>query len=231
MKLSALINKLWNVQFQDNTRHLRQIGTTIRLNTIPHILKMQLASLLDPPDHIRGHDWRHLASVLGLDEKVPYLQNKGYPMELLLMVWEMRNASLCSLANTMRTIEREDAASTIESFLQVRDVPETLPKLVEDECVIPDDLKTSLALLLDPLDQVSGHDWRELAAQLGLDHNIGYLQRRRSPTEVLLNHCEKNNISLQALAVVMRTMGREDAAVTVEGHITLTLGSISVSET
>ena len=222
---------MWNVQFQDNTRGLHQIDTATRLSTIPHMLKMQLASLLDPPDHIRGRDWRHLASVLGLDEKVPYLQSKSYPMELLLMVWEMRNASLCSLANTMRTIEREDAASTIESFLQVRDVPETLPKLAEDECVFPDDLKTNLALLLDPLDEVSGHDWRELAAQLGLDHNIGYLQRKRSPTDELLNHCEKNNVSLHALAVMMRTMGRQDAAVTVEGHITLMIDSINVSET
>ena len=210
--------KICSVQFQESSRHLRQIQTTTRLSTIPHQLKMQLASLLDPPDHIRGHDWRHLASVLGLDEKVPFLQSKGYPMELLLMVWEMRNKSLCSLASTMRKIEREDAASTIESFLRVTNVPEETTPTVVEECVIPDDLKTRLALLLDPIDEVNGHDWRHLAAQLGLDHNISFLQRKRSPTEELLRHCEKSHISLPALAAMMRTMGRDDAAVAIDGH-------------
>ncbi|KAI0224801.1 hypothetical protein LSAT2_024199 [Lamellibrachia satsuma] len=51
--------------FQESSRHLRQITTTSTLSTIPHQLKMQLASLLDPRDHIQGHDWRSLAGVLG----------------------------------------------------------------------------------------------------------------------------------------------------------------------
>ena len=220
IEIMRVNKKSWIVQFQESSRPLRQINTTSMLSTIPHQLKMQLVSLLEPRDHIRGHDWRSLASVLGLDEKVPYLESKGYPTELLLMVWEMRNISLCSLSNTMRTIERADAASTIESFLKVRtNVPETSPKHVE-ECVIPEDLKTNLVLLLDPLDQVNGHDWRDLAAQLGLDHNIGFLQRTTRPTAVLLDHCEKNNISLPILAAMMRTMGREDAAVAIECYIT-----------
>ncbi|KAK2181710.1 hypothetical protein NP493_385g02008 [Ridgeia piscesae] len=207
-------------KFQESSRHLRQIQTTTRLSTIPHQLKMQLASLLDPPDHIRGHDWRHLASELGLDEKVPYLESKGNPTELLLMVWEMRNDSLSSLTTTMRDIEREDAATTIRSFQETTTVEmaETSPKL-EEECVVPEDLKTELVLLLDPIDEVNGHDWRHLAALLELNNKIRFLQRKSSPTDVLLDHCEMKNISLPALAAMMRTMGREDAAVTIECYI------------
>ena len=154
----SLVTKQF-VQFQESSRHLRQIQTTTRPNTIPHQLKMQLASLLDPPDHIRGHDWRHLASVLGLDEKVPYLESKGNPTEMLLMVWEMRNDSLSSLTTTMRDIEREDAATTIQSFQETTtvEIAETSPKL-EEECTLPDDLKRELVLLLDPIDEVNGHD-------------------------------------------------------------------------
>ena len=215
----SLVTKQF-VQFQESSRHLRQIQTTTRLSTIPHQLKMQLASLLDPPDHIRGHDWRHLASELGLDEKVPYLESKGNPTELLLMVWEMRNDSLSSLTTTMRDIEREDAATTIRSFQETTTVEmaETSPKL-EEECVVPEDLKTELVLLLDPIDEVNGHDWRHLAALLELNNKIRFLQRKSSPTDVLLDHCEMKNISLPALAAMMRTMGREDAAVTIECYI------------
>ena len=185
---------------------------------------MQLASLLDPRDHIRGHDWRSLASVLGLDEKVPYLESKGHPTELLLMVWEMRNDSLDTLAATMRNIEREDAASAIESFSEATnvDVAETSPK-VEEECVIPDDLRTELVSLLDPIDEVNGYDWRHLAELLELSNKIQYLQRKPSPTDALLDHCDMNNISLPALAVMMRTMGREDAAVTIECYVSETV--------
>ena len=213
-----LLNKQFLfVQLQDSSRYLRDIETTTRLNTIPHQLKMQLASLLDPPDHIRGHDWRHLASELGLDEKVLYLQSKGNPTELLLMVWEMRNESLSSLTTTMRDIGREDAATTIQSFQETTTVEmaETSPK-PEEECGLPDDLKTELVSLLDPIDEVKGHDWRHLAAQLGLDRRIGFLRRKTSPTTQLLGYCEMMNISLPALCTMMRSMGREDAAVTIE---------------
>ena len=181
---------------------------------------MQLASLLDPPDHIRGHDWRHLASMLGLDDKIPYLEEKRNPTEMLLMVWEMRNDSLSSLTTTMRDIEREDAATTIQSFQETTTVEmaETAPKL-EEECGLPDDLKTELVLLLDPIDEMNGHDWRHLAALLELNNKIRFLQRKSSPTDVLLDHCEMKNISLPALAAMMRTMGREDAAMTVELYI------------
>ncbi|KAI0237087.1 hypothetical protein LSAT2_012430, partial [Lamellibrachia satsuma] len=205
---------------KESSRHLRQINTTSRLNTIPHQLKMQLASLLDPRDHIRGNDWRSLASVLGLDEKVPYLESKGHPTELLLVVWEMRNDSLDTLAVTMRNIEREDAASMIESFSEATNVEmaETSPKL-EEECVIPDDLKTELVSLLDTIDEVNGHDWRHLAELLELNNKIRYLQRKPSPTDALLDHCEIKNISLPALAAMMRTMGREDADVSIECYI------------
>ncbi|KAK2165469.1 hypothetical protein NP493_1363g00039 [Ridgeia piscesae] len=108
---------------------------------------MQLASLLDSPDHIRGHDWRHLASELGLVEKVPYSESKGNPTELLLMVWEMRNDSLSSLTTTMRDIEREDAATTTQFFQETTTVEmaEASPKS-EKECVLPDDLNTELVL-------------------------------------------------------------------------------------
>ena len=223
IKFPLLTKQFLFVQFQESSRHLRQIQTTTRLSTIPHQLKMQLASLLDPPDHIRGHDWRHLASELGLDEQVPYLESKGNPTELLLMVWEMRNDSLSSLTTTMRDIEREDAATTIRSFQETTTVEmaETSPKL-EEECVVPEDLKTELVLLLDPIDEVNGYDWRHLAAELGLDHKIGYLQRKASPTEELLRHCEMMNISLPALVTVMRNMDREDAAVTIEAHVSIT---------
>ena len=181
---------------------------------------MQLASLLDPRDHIRGYDWSALASVLGLDEKVPYLESKGHPTELLLMVWEMRNDRLDTLAVTMRNIEREDAASAIESFSEATNVEmaETSPK-VEEECIIPDDLRTELVLLLDPIDEVNGYEWRHLAALLELNSKIRFLQRNPSPTDSLLDHCEKNNISLPVLAAMMKTMGREDAALAVECYI------------
>jgi len=95
---------------------------------------------------------------------------------------------------------------------------ETSPKL-EEECVVPEDLKTELVLLLDPIDEVNGHDWRHLAALLELNNKIRFLQRKSSPTDVLLDHCEMKNISLPALAAMMRTMGREDAAVTIECYI------------
>ena len=129
--------------------------------------------------------------MLGLDEKVPYLESKGHPTELLLIVWEMRNDSLSSLTTTMRDIEREDAAATIQSFQETTTVEmaETSPKL-EEECGLPDDLKTELVLVLDPIDEVNGHDWRHLAALLELNNKIRFLQRKSSSTDVLLDHCE-----------------------------------------
>ena len=96
---------------------------------------------------------------------------------------------------------------------------ETSPKL-QEICEISDDLKTELVLLLDPIDEVNGHDWRHLAELLELNNKIRYLQRKPSPTDALLDHCEIKNISLPALAAVMRSIGREDAAVTLGCYIT-----------
>ena len=54
-------------------------------------------------------------------------------------------------------------------------------------------------------------------------NRIQYLHRKPSPTDALLHHCDMNNISLPALAVMMRTMGREDAAVTIECYVSETV--------
>ena len=81
---------------------------------------MELAILLNPIDKLHGRDWRHLASIMGLDDMIPYLDPIGGQTELLLNALDCFNVNLESITAVMREFEREDAAVTIEKYSQTR---------------------------------------------------------------------------------------------------------------
>ena len=200
-------------------------------SVIPHQLKMELVTLLDPTDHVHGRDWRLLASELGLDEKVRYLETKSNPTELLLAVWETKSCKLPTLISVLRSIGRDDAAAAVENHttpnnettsprgVASSETPPSGGVLASTDNLIPEKLKSELAVLLDPIDVVSGHDWRHLASQLKLDEKIRYLQSKGDPTHQLLSICEIRKISMPKLVGMMRTMEREDAAKAIEAYI------------
>ena len=199
-------------------------------SVIPHQLKMELVTLLDPTDHVHGRDWRLLASELGLDEKVRYLETKSNPTELLLAVWETKSCKLPTLISVLRNIGRDDAAAAVENHIKPNnetstrgvassDTPPSDGDLDSTDNLIPEKIKSELAVLLDPIDVVSGHDWRHLASQLKLDEKIRYLQSKGDPTHQLLSICEIRKISMPKLVGMMRTTEREDAAKAIEAYI------------
>ena len=190
---------------------------------IPHRLKMDLVTLLDPYDRVHGRDWRLLASELGLDDKIHFLESKPNPTELLLMKWEARSDTLVTLSTLLRKLGREDAAVLVESYGSRREGSEVLPSpcdvgVVSPHYRIPEKLKLNLSLLLDPVDPVTGHDWRHLASNLGLDDKINYMRSRGNPTHQLLVVCESHRVDMLTLAAMMRSMGREDAAKVIEQY-------------
>ncbi|KAI0236990.1 hypothetical protein LSAT2_012501 [Lamellibrachia satsuma] len=200
-------------------------------SVIPHQLKMELVTLLDPTDHVHGRDWRLLASELGLDEKVRYLETKSNPTELLLAVWETKSCKLTTLISVLRSTGRDDAAAAVENHIKPHnettsprgaassDTPPSGGDAASTDNLIPEKLKSELAVLLDPIDVVSGHDWRHLASQLKLDEKIRYLQIKGDPTHRLLSVCETRKISMPELVAMMRTMEREDAAKAIEAYV------------
>jgi len=64
----------------------------------------------------------------------------------------------------------------------------------------PYDLKVNLKVLLDPPSPFD-KNWRALAAALGKEGCIRYLETKESPTDHLLNFAESRKISLETLAV------------------------------
>lgn len=195
---------------------------------IPHRLKMELMTLLDPFDHVYGRDWRLLASELRLDGKIHYLESKPNPTELLLRKWEARSETLVTLAVLLRNMKRGDAAALVENHIsstieKTLDANQTKPSpcgvgVVSLDYRIPEELKSSLAMLLDPVDPVTGHDWCHLASQLGLDFKIDYMKSRGNPTHQLLVVCESRQFGMLTLVAMMRSMGREDAAKVIEQY-------------
>ena len=195
---------------------------------IPHRLKMGLVTLLDPYDRVHGRDWRLLASELGLDDKIHFLESKPNPTELLLRNWEARSETLVTLATLLRRLGREDAAVLVESYIssttgKTQEGSQVVPSpcdvgVVSPHYRIPEKLKLNLSLLLDPVDPVSGHDWRHLASELGLDDKINYMRSRGNPTHQLLAVCESRYVDMLTLVAMMRSMGREDAAKVIEQY-------------
>ena len=80
---------------------------------------MELAILLNPVDALHGRDWRYLASIMGLDDMIPYLDPIGGQTELLLTALDSFNVSLECLTAVMLEFGREDAAVTIEKHRQI----------------------------------------------------------------------------------------------------------------
>ena len=83
---------------------------------IPEKLKLKLSLLLDPVDPVSRHGWRHLASNLGLDDKINYIRSRGNPTHQLLVVCESRRVDMLTLAAMVRSMGREDAAKVIEQY-------------------------------------------------------------------------------------------------------------------
>jgi hypothetical protein len=61
-------------------------------------------------------------------------------------------------------------------------------------------LKVNLKVLLDPPSPFD-KNWRALAAALGKEGCIRYLETKESPTDHLLNFAESSKLSLETLAV------------------------------
>ena len=81
---------------------------------------MELAILLDPIDILHKRDWRHLASIMGLDDMIPSLDRMGGQTELLLTALDYFNVTLDSITSVVRHFGREDAAVTIEKYSQTK---------------------------------------------------------------------------------------------------------------
>lgn len=106
---------------------------------------------------------------------------------------------------------RPDSRNSTHDFIDFK-------KTSTKEFVIPHKLKMELAILLNPIDSLHGHDWRQLASIMGLDDMIRHLDPVGGQTELLLTALDSFNISLERLTEFMREFGREDAAVTIEKH-------------
>lgn len=79
-------------------------------------------------------------------------------------------------------------------------------------------LKVNLKVLLDPPSPFD-KNWRALAAALGKEGCIRYLETKESPTDHLLNFAESSKLSLETLAEVLSCMQREDAAQLIKDYI------------
>lgn len=82
----------------------------------------------------------------------------------------------------------------------------------------PYDIKLNLKVLLDPPSPFD-KNWRALAAALGKEGCIRYLETKESPTDHLLNFAESRKISLETLADVLSSIQREDASQLIKDHI------------
>ena len=109
-----------NIFFVFFASHSEFTKPTTKAFVIPHKLKMELAILLDPIDILYKRDWRHLASIMGLDDMIPSLDRIGGQTELLLTALDYFNVTLESIASVVRHFGREDAAVTIEKYSQTK---------------------------------------------------------------------------------------------------------------
>lgn len=82
----------------------------------PHDLKVNLKVLLDPSCPF-DKNWRALAAALDKEGCIRYLETKDSPTELLLTHAESRKISLETLADIMRSIQREDAAQLVKDYI------------------------------------------------------------------------------------------------------------------
>ncbi|XP_041360685.1 UNC5C-like protein [Gigantopelta aegis] len=93
-----------------------------------------------------------------------------------------------------------------------------IQRSLSEKQTIPMLLKHQLILMLDPRCTFH-HDWRELAARLGLDRVIPFLEDKYSPTSIILQHMENKGKTLLELYNILKQMEREDAASFVEKYL------------
>ena len=91
----------------------------LSVHSMPQELRNDLVFALDPP---HDADWKLLAEILGFESKhIRWLESrKDSPTETLLNWWEMKRSRkfpLRRLAEILREIGRDDAASLIEAQL------------------------------------------------------------------------------------------------------------------
>ncbi|TRY68737.1 hypothetical protein TCAL_10749 [Tigriopus californicus] len=82
--------------------------------------KKALCRCLDVPS-CEGNGWQQLATALGADHYLPFLDSQASPSEALLNLWESRNCEsdpLLSLARLLKDIKREDAIVILERDLR-----------------------------------------------------------------------------------------------------------------
>ncbi|KAI0240893.1 hypothetical protein LSAT2_007256 [Lamellibrachia satsuma] len=102
---------------RDSTHSFSEfIKPTTKEFVIPHKLKMELAILLDPIDILHKRDWRHLASIMGLDDMIPSLDRIGGQTELLLTALDYFNVTLDSITSVWRRKSNSQGAERATEF-------------------------------------------------------------------------------------------------------------------
>ncbi|CAM1305939.1 UNC5C (predicted) [Pycnogonum litorale] len=109
---------------QSNPISRQVIKNKDQSSIIPHLepfrmskaVRKKLCQYLDHPD-AKGRDWKNLVKELGIDRQMDFFATKQSPTEQILDLWEARHReplALTDLANILRVIGRNDAASVIE---------------------------------------------------------------------------------------------------------------------
>ena len=118
------VSNVTNNTIVDTTRNtVIDIPENVRPKIVPHSLRKELVLLLDPKKTMIGSDWRDLASALGKQDCIDYLDTtSGSPTEHLLNVVEELNILLPELRDMMLAIDRRDCAEAIDSHIRPQQV-------------------------------------------------------------------------------------------------------------
>lgn len=113
-----------NRPYSDPQVHFHFTTPDVRLEKVeqatkdyyPHDLKVKLKVLLDPHSAF-DRNWKALASALGKDKCIRYLETMNSPTENLLSYAESAKLSLETLADILSCIQREDASTLVKEYI------------------------------------------------------------------------------------------------------------------
>ncbi|VDI36860.1 UNC5C-like protein [Mytilus galloprovincialis] len=113
-----------NRPYSEPQVHLHFTTPDVRLEKVeqatkdyyPHDLKVKLKVLLDPHSAF-DRNWKALASALGKDKCIRYLETMNSPTENLLSHAESMKLSLETLADILSCIQREDASTLVKEYI------------------------------------------------------------------------------------------------------------------